>query len=127
MKEDINYTEYDLTHFYKTEIEPKVIEIKKLCRVNKLPFAFVAALKNANGKTEYKSEANLTGSNGINLYDDHFENYLMALNGFDLTPVAGLEEFDDNLISGGAMDYIQNAPNDNEESLVMGIVDVGDI
>lgn len=83
-----NITDYDLTDFYNSEIKPKLIEIKKLCKLYKLPFFFASAPLNNEKKTKYEYESNLTGSNRIVLKDDKFETFLGVIVGLPMVPIA---------------------------------------
>ena len=131
-------TNYDLTEFYINEIHPAIIEIKKKCKLIKLPFAFVCAVKNNESGTEYKKEHVLTGSCGIILKNNVFEQYLAALCGFDLVPAAAFSNFqspDDKdayaeVLDDAALQYIYDNEENNdveENKKVSGIEFVGEL
>ena len=125
MSQNEAYTEYDLQEFYKKEIAPKVDEIKKLCRIHKLPFFFSAAVANNDKETKYINAANSTGSNEINLYDDKFVNFLLVLQHIKLVPAVSLDTFEDDLFDQEGMKYIVCPPSDDEEE--RALIDIGDI
>lgn len=77
-------TIYDKTKLYEKEILPKLLEIKKICELNDLPFFSCCAVKSEEEKTTYKYEGILTGSKGIELYDDKYRKHLCVANGFDV-------------------------------------------
>ncbi len=72
-------TVYDKTKLYKSDIEPLVKEIEIKCKLNNIPFVCTFAIKNDAKDTVYKNTGVLTGSMGVHLTDDCFENYLVAL------------------------------------------------
>lgn len=72
-------TIYDMQEFYKENLEGKVNEIKKICRLNKIPVIFTFAVANDEKDTIYKTDGVSTGSMEIYLTEDYFENYLIAL------------------------------------------------
>lgn len=101
-------TIYDKTEFYEKEIQPRIDEIKKLCRVNDVPFISCCAIANTdNGKTVYRNDGVSTGSMGVCLHDDQFERLLCVMNGFDVRPKNAVTEFDD-----GMLDYIDSVNED---------------
>ena len=133
--EEKELTKYDLTDFYVNEIQPAIIEIKKKCKLRNLPFAFVCAVKNDKNGTEYKKEHVLTGSCGITLKNNMFEQYLAALCGFDLVPAAAFTNFqspDDKnsyaeVLDDAALQYIYDGDESNDYKNASGIEFIGDI
>jgi hypothetical protein len=81
-------TNYDLTDFYKTDIYPKILEIKKQCKIHGLPFFCACAPFSSEKETKYEYETNLTGSNNIVLKDDKFETFLGVIVGLPMVPIA---------------------------------------
>lgn len=72
-------TIYNKKHVYEKEIAPYINEIKKICRLNKIPGIFTFAVANNHKSTEYITDGCPTGSMGLELADDRFEHYLVAL------------------------------------------------
>ncbi len=98
-KKSQRYTEFDATDIYKEKLEPMIIEMKKICKINKIPFFFSIAYKNDQNSTTYHNDGVLPGSNFVDLVDDKFRKYLMVLNG------AKVGFIDDDQ---GIQDYIEN-------------------
>ena len=124
--EEKNLTIYDATAEYEDKIYPLLNEIKKYCKIHKIPFVFACAVKNDEKKTDYKYEAVLTGADDIVLCDDKFEQFLAALAGFKLVPLPALStsyEEDDgmltDMLSDDVLDYIEDI--DNEDTIVTTI------
>lgn len=135
MEEGKEITEYDLTKFYADEIRPYIIEIKKKCKLNNLPFAFVCAVKNDESGTVYRKENVLTGSCGITLKNNVFEQYLAALCGFNLVPAVAFSKFqapDDKnayaeVLDDAALQYIYDGDESNDYKNTSSIEFIGDI
>lgn len=72
-------TIFDKKDVYDREIAPLVAQIKKICKLNDIPMIFTFAVANDEKDTTYVTEGSSTGSMNINLTDDCFENYLVAL------------------------------------------------
>lgn len=82
--EKVVFTDYNKKDVYKERVAPLIAELKKICKVNKMPFFFSIATSNANGKTEYCNDGVLPGSNYVNLYDDQFRKHLLVVQGADV-------------------------------------------
>lgn len=105
-------TEYDKSQVFKDEIRPILLELKKKCRINNIPFFFSCAEANSEKKTSYSNEGVLTGSLGIDLTDDKFEKYLMVLRGAELQPLGAITQFEDD-----AMQYIMSGAEEIEDEV----------
>lgn len=92
MEENKEYDEYDKKAFIEAEIIPVIQELKRKCLVNKVPFCFSIAyknkkstkknLKNANGgETKYYNDGLLPYPENIKLYENYFDNFLLAMRG----------------------------------------------
>ena len=107
MREDnLELVEYDLKGVYREEIIPRIEEIKKICRKNKIPFFCSFAVANNEKKTVYENDGNLTGSTDIKLYDDLFKKMLLVLNGAEVRSLGSISANDD------IMDYISDDGDD---------------
>lgn len=82
----MNYTNFDKTEFYEQEIKEKLIEIKRICNRNQIPFYFSACIKNTEEDgSVYINEMINAKTNNIVLRDDKFPDYLNVFNGFKTT------------------------------------------
>nr|WP_297765702.1 hypothetical protein [uncultured Butyrivibrio sp.] len=115
-KETTAYTEYDMTKLYEAKVLPLINEIEKICVMEKLPIFFSCAVKNENGKTEYKQEGILTGSTGVELYQDRFTKFLLV-DKLNLVPATKLATFDENSLGAAAMEYINDSNFDDDGNL----------
>lgn len=88
--------DFDRTNEYKNSIEPLLQEIRAKCYAAEIPFFFLAAVADAKGVTEYKSEIVDTYPNGISLSNDVFPKLLNVMNGFDTIPPSAPMEMDFN-------------------------------
>ena len=117
---NIQYTDYDATSIYKSMISPHLEEIKKVCKLHRIPFFFSCATSNKNGKTVYENEGNPTGSNDIYLYDDMLERYLLVTCGAKLAPIGAIDKMDNE-----GMDYLTMDLSDDEDE--SNIINIGDL
>lgn len=115
MDRETELTEFDFQQIYEEKIKPYMREIKKICKIEGIPFFYAFALKNTddgdNRKTTYRYEANLTGCNNICLADDKFREFILVINGMkaERPGVITKDGFSDNL------DYINDIPLSNED------------
>ncbi len=86
---------FDFTEIYKTDIEPKLQEIRHICVVHGIPFFFSAAVKEDGKSTTYEIQHMLTGSAGINLSDNRLERHIAVECGFDVLAPGLNEPFED--------------------------------
>lgn len=119
--------EYDLQALYKSKVEPHLTEMKKVCKLNNLPFFFTIAVKNEKGKTKYLNDGVLTGSNNVGLYNDMFEKFLLVMHG---AKIGYQEELDEDAINyimeqlpGDASPQMVNS-NDTNDSIIDFIGDL---
>ena len=110
------FTEYDKTKLYEEKVLPLINEMRKICVLNNLPIFFACATKNKDGKTEYAEEGILTGSAGIELYDDWFEKFLLV-GKLDLVPVTKISQFNDKSFGDDELSYINDTHFDDEGEL----------
>lgn len=96
---------------YKREIEPLVGEIKKICRLNEIPCIFTFAVASSQKNTEYITDGCPTGSMGLNLVEDRFPNYLVALQKGKRLVLA-----DANSLEPNQQEYLHDAEEDYEDS-----------
>ena len=101
---------YNMQSLYTSKILPHINEIKKICKINNLPFFFSAAVKNEKGKTKYVNDGVLTGSNSIGLYNDMFEKFLLVMHGGKVTFQDELDE--------EAINYILDQMPGDENNIV---------
>ena len=87
-----NIVNYNMQNVYNAEILPHVNEIKKICKVQNIPFFISTAVRNENNKTKYVNDGVLTGSNQIGLYNDMFEKFLLVMHGGKVTFREDLDE-----------------------------------
>ena len=104
-KRDIK--EYNLQSLYTNKILPHLNEIRKICKVNNLPYFFSTAVKNEKEKTKYINDGVLTGSNNIGLYNDMFEKFLLVMHGGKVNYKEDLDE--------EALSYILNQLPEEEQ------------
>ena len=72
---------YDYTKKYEDEIYPLVVQIKELCKYNRIPMFFSIAVANDKTKTVYKNECELAYTQR-HLTDNRIVKMLRALNNF---------------------------------------------
>ncbi len=99
-------TIYDKTQLYEETILPLIKEIKKVCKLNNVPFFITTAVKNTHEKTFYENDGNLTGSNSINLKKDNFKNIIKVIHGVELKPIGSID-YDEEL-----SDFVNNFDGD---------------
>lgn len=109
-------TTYDKTELYNTKVAPEVEKIRVTCAAGKLPFFFSSAVKNDEEGTVYKNEGVLTGSFGIDLKEDHFENFLGVLHGGKVVFDAG----DPDVSAEERVAYLQDASFEDDEPVIQG-------
>lgn len=117
------YTEYDASSIFSSKIAPHLEEIKKICKVNQIPFFFSCAVSNKKGKTIYENDGNPTGSNDIYLYDDMLERYLLVTCGAKLAPIGAINKMDDEGMDYLALDLSEDEGDDREDN----IINIGDL
>ena len=103
-------TIYNQAKLYKDSIYPLISEIKKICKINKIPFMCTCAVANTSEGTVYRHDGVPTGSLEVNLCDDQFERLLCVMNGFDVRPMNAVTELSDE-----AIDYIDDIDLPDEE------------
>ena len=64
----------------------KIEDFIEECRSEKIPFFITACVKNDENGSTYLSDASATGSQNIELKDDHIIKHISVLNGFDTVP-----------------------------------------
>ena len=64
----------------------KIEDFIEECRSEKIPFFITACVKNDENGSIYLSDASATGSQDIELKDDHIIKHISVLNGFDTVP-----------------------------------------
>lgn len=74
---------FDKKAIYKTQIEPIIHELKRVCNLEKMPMFVTVAVKDNGSETEYKNEMVLASS-GRHLADNRIASILLKLNGFEL-------------------------------------------
>lgn len=102
----------DRDGLYDSKIQPHVHEIKKICKLNGIPFICSCAVanisKNGEGVTVYRTDGVLPGSSDIELYEDRFVDFLLLLRGAKLAPIADVP------LDEEGQDYINEPPMDEE-------------
>ena len=78
---DMQYTEYDKKELFNEKMAPLIAEMKKICKLNKVPFFISVATANKRGETSYYTDGVMPGSNSIKLYDDQYRKYLLVIQG----------------------------------------------
>lgn len=86
---------YDYKKIYNDEILPHILQIKKICALNKFPCFTCVAVSNSEKGTEYKYDGVLTGYLKMNLKDDHFTKHLCVANGFNVKAPGSTDDFED--------------------------------
>lgn len=136
-------TVYDARKLYTEQIRPHIVEIKKICKLNKVPFVCTCATANDEKGTTYENDGVLTGSNNINLKEDRFIRYLLVIRGAELAPIGSIK------LDKAAIDYIGEPPenidgdgsdeaecpgskngkdnSDNESDMGADVVDIGEL
>ena len=83
-KEEMNF---DKEKEYKELCKKfKIEDFIEECRSEKIPFFITACVKNDENGSIYLSDASATGSQNIELKDDHIIKHISVLNGFDTVP-----------------------------------------
>ena len=77
---------YDKEKFYTEECEPIARDLVSMCTLHGVPIFISAAVASKDGKVKYISNAYMTGSSDIRLYDDKFKYYLMIAAGCKAVP-----------------------------------------
>lgn len=108
--EEKTVTEYNLKDLYDNEVASKVAEIKKICKLNRLPFVFSCAIINENGETIYKNEGVFPGSNGLVLFKNLFTKIFLLMRGAELKHLSSLKEPENDV-----MDYMFEMDNTVEK------------
>lgn len=103
---------FDKEKLYEDELEPLVKSMRAICARERIPFVISTAVKNSESETVYRNDGVLTGSLRMNLFDDHFEKFLLVLNG---GPIEG-----DRVIAKGV---ITNLEEDDELKLHEALLD----
>ncbi len=125
-------TEFHAEKLYEKEIEPLIAEIKKVCKINNVPFIIGCAVSNGyvNGKpkTVYKYDGVLTGSNHIILHDDRFERMLLLIRGAQLAKIGEgpVDEYDNDYIFSPPDDLDPEVELDEEEHPDEEITDISE-
>ena len=107
---DTNNFNYEKLH--KSEIQPLINEIKKICAKNKVPFFACVAVSNSEKGTEYEYDGVLPGFLNLKLGDDQFAKHLCVANGFEVRPAGIVNDFSD------VSDFIANIPDGMFESYI---------
>ena len=112
-----NVTDFNKEDIFHSQVEPLLNDLKKICKVHKLPFFCAFATANNKKGTSYQYDGVLTGSCGIELTNNQFENFLMVCRGAKLQPLGAINEFD-----AETMDYIMDGSNEimNELAALSG-------
>lgn len=79
-------TKFKKKDYYKNVIEPKILELKKICNDEKIPMFVAVAVSNNEKKTEYEYDFIGTNSNEIFLKDDKITDFFNVVLGFDVVP-----------------------------------------
>ena len=101
-------TEYDKTAEFESEVLPLIKQLNAKCRLLRIPYIASFAPKNKDGKTTYKHDGNLTGSQKLELYDDRFLQYLLVIQGAKVFPLS------DFTLTEQDQDYIDYVPDDDD-------------
>ena len=80
MLETVNY---DHTKEYEEILLPMINRIRKICNENDMPFSFQFAVKNEDGRTEYRQEALLPIQKEMYLYDDRLSEISKVMVGYN--------------------------------------------
>ncbi len=102
-----NYTEYDKKAEFEEKIVPLIAEMKKICKLSKIPFFVSVAYANKGGKTDYYTDGVMPGSNYVRLYDDQFRKHLLVLQGATVS----IQKDESESIA----DYIESNLDEDEE------------
>ena len=89
---DKQYTEYDKKDIYDEKIAPLVAEMRRTCKLNKIPFFITTAVSNKKGVTKYCNDGVMPGSNSIELHEDRFRKYLLVLQGAEVSILPNEDE-----------------------------------
>ncbi len=87
---------YDKKELYTTEIEPKIIELRKLCIKYDIPFMTVFATANSEISTDYAIRGLLPGVQGIKLKEDRLKDIYGILSGYNDKEIIDVSDDDDD-------------------------------
>ncbi len=118
MAKKIEKTDFDKTADYEEKIKPLVKELKKQCVIYDIPCFLSFVVKNDDDGTEYETEGNLTGSNGIHLTDDKFRLYLLAMRGATLLPPGTMNKEMESRLAG--MEFYEDVDEEYDEDQFIG-------
>lgn len=76
-------TNFNKRNVYEEKVKEKVIEIKKLCHLYKIPMFFTACLENSEKATVYEKEMVSASTCGYALTDDQIAKHVNVTLGFD--------------------------------------------
>lgn len=83
---DKRITDYKMKPADQKELIARMENVLEACQMYRIPCFLSAAVKNENGKTEYKNILYGSKSNNIRLYEDQIESHVLISNGFVAVP-----------------------------------------
>lgn len=104
-------TVFDKRKEYETLIAEKVIELKKLCHMQKVPMFITVCIANDESGTEYEKEMVSATTCGYTLFDDQIAKHVNVTLGFDTIQPSSEETLE---MEDVGIDYIEDEGEDDE-------------
>ena len=98
-------TPFNKNSEYKTILADKVMELKQLCHMYKIPMFVTVCVKNTEEKTIYEKEMISAATCGYELTDNQIAKHVNVTLGFDTVQSTPEMDFDMDDVGG---DYIKN-------------------
>lgn len=98
-------TPFNKTNEYKTLVAEKIMELKQLCHMYKIPMFVTVCIKNTEDKTVYEKEMISAATCGYQLADNQIAKHINVTLGFDTVQSTPEMVLDMDDIGG---DYIEN-------------------
>ncbi len=86
------YTEYNKKTVYDEQLAPLVAQMRRICKLNKIPFFISTAIANSQNDTVYCNDGVLPGSNFVKLHDDNMRKYLLVSRGAEVSVQRNIED-----------------------------------
>lgn len=105
---------YDKTDVYNKQLAPLIAEIRKICRLNDIPFIYCFAISNSKTKTKYEVDGVGAIPLGFELTEDRFTTFDAVFNNPHTLVLRGAESLDK-----AQEDYInQTFDDDYDEDMI---------
>ncbi len=109
---------YNKTKVYEKELAPLIAEIRKICRINDIPFIYCFATANNETKTKYEVDGVGAIPLGFELTDDRFTTFDAVFNSPHTLVLRGAESLDK-----AQEDYINQTFDDDYDDEMIPVSD----